>query len=422
MRIGFVSTRLAGTDGVSLETRKIAHILTSLGHSCYYCAGELDPDFPGQIDPLFHFMHPDVEAIQERAFGDSTPDPALQAEIEAMVASLTATLADFCTTYEIDILVPQNALAIPMHLALGLALTTFIREQNMQTVAHHHDFYWERSRFDACRVPDLLETCFPPELPTLRHMVINSLAQASLRDRRGMQSVVLPNIFDYASAAPGLTGENQALRTDLGLDDNHLLILQPTRVIPRKGIELAIELVQHLQHPDLRGRLLGKEPVLVISHKAGDEGMDYLAQLQTQAEQADVRLIYAGDLFSSDEDRTAETYSLWDAYVHADFVTYPSLVEGFGNALLETLYFRLPALVNRYDVYVADLDPLGFDLIEIDGRISEATVVACVEAMMDPVRRRRMAERNYEVARAHFSYAAVAPILAMLFGSPTAAP
>ena len=60
MRIGFVSTRLAGTDGVSLETRKIAHILTSLGHSCYYCAGELDPDFPGLIDPLFHFMHPDV--------------------------------------------------------------------------------------------------------------------------------------------------------------------------------------------------------------------------------------------------------------------------------------------------------------------------------------------------------------------------
>ena len=336
--------------------------------------------------------------------------------------SSSTTLADFCTTYEIDVLVPQNALAIPMHLPLGLALTNFIREQNMQTVAHHHDFYWERSRFDACRVPDLLETCFPPELPTLRHMVINSLAQASLRDRRGMQSVVLPNIFDYASAAPGLTGENQALRTDLGLDDNHLLILQPTRVIPRKGIELAIELVQHLRHPDLRGRLLGKEPVLVISHKAGDEGMDYLAQLQTQAEQADVRLIYAGDLFSSDEDRTAETYSLWDAYVHADFVTYPSLVEGFGNALLETLYFRLPALVNRYDVYVADLDPLGFDLIEIDGRISEATVVACVEAMMDPVRRRRMTERNYEVARAHFSYAAVAPILATLFGSPTVAP
>ena len=27
-------------------------------------------------------------------------------------------------------------------------------------------------------------------------------------------------------------------------------------------------------------------------------------------------------------------YTLWDLYPHADFVTYPSTYEGFGNALL----------------------------------------------------------------------------------------
>jgi len=37
MRVGFVSTRLAGTDGVSLETRKWADVAQRLGHEVYTC-------------------------------------------------------------------------------------------------------------------------------------------------------------------------------------------------------------------------------------------------------------------------------------------------------------------------------------------------------------------------------------------------
>jgi hypothetical protein len=47
------------------------------------------------------------------------------------------------------------------------------------------------------------------------------------------------------------------------------------------------------------------------------------------------------------------------SYAHADFVTFPSLYEGFGNALVEAMYFRMPTLVNRYSVYVSDIAPLG---------------------------------------------------------------
>ena len=67
-------------------------------------------------------------------------------------------------------------------------------------------------------------------------------------------------------------------------------------------------------------------------------------------------------------------YSLWDAYPHANLVTYPSFIEGFGNALIETVYFKLPALVNRYPVYAADIGPLGFQFAEIDGEITPKTV------------------------------------------------
>ena len=43
------------------------------------------------------------------------------------------------------------------------------------------------------------------------------------------------------------------------------LLLQPTRVVQRKGIEHAIELVHRLQ----------RKAKLVISHASGDEGHDY---------------------------------------------------------------------------------------------------------------------------------------------------
>ena len=41
---GFVSTRFAGTDGVSLETEKWADIFEKEGLNCFYFAGELDRD------------------------------------------------------------------------------------------------------------------------------------------------------------------------------------------------------------------------------------------------------------------------------------------------------------------------------------------------------------------------------------------
>ncbi len=416
MNIGFVSTRLAGTDGVSLEARKVAAILEDLGHTAFYCAGELDPDLPGRLVPAMHFTHPKIMAVQAVAFSTTQATPDFERTVADLADHLRQELALFCQEYAIDVLVPQNALTIPMNIPLGVALTDYIEETGIRTVAHHHDFYWERVRFARSCVGEILERCFPPNLPSARHMVINSPAQASLLARRGIESVVLPNIFDFETAAPGITPESRNLRADLGLTDEHLLILQPTRVIPRKGIELAVELVARLQDPAHSAALQGKTPVLVITHHAGDEGQEYLYQLQAQAEEAQVDLRYVGPRFAPQGDAATGIYSLWDAYAHADFVTYPSLYEGFGNALVETVYFRLPALVNRYSVYDADIRPLGFEFVEIDGVVTDESVAGVIQAMMDPVVRRRMTEHNYETARRHFSYAAVRPILAGLIG------
>lgn len=414
MNIGFLSTRLAGTDGVSLETGKWATILKQLGHRLFFCAGELDPDLHGMLVPEMHFTHPEVKWIHDRAFSQTgICPPDLQQRIDAMVPWLKEYIHRFVKAFDLDLLIAENVLAIPMNIPLGVALTEYIRETDFPVVAHHHDFYWERERFAGNCVPDILQRAFPPALPSIRHVVINRPAHDSLYQQRGVESAIIPNIFDFSRAAPGITSFSRDMRGALGLTDDHLMILQPTRVIRRKGIELSIELVRRLSEPGCRARLLDKEPVLVITHKAGDEGSDYLLELQEKAREAQIKMVYAATRFAPREQWVEQNkvYSLWDAYVQAQFVTYPSRYEGFGNALLEAIYFRLPLLVNRYNVYVTDIAPLGFDFVEIDGEITDDTVDQVITAITDPVRQRRMVEYNYQLAVEHFSYEAVIPIV-----------
>jgi mannosylglucosylglycerate synthase len=317
-------------------------------------------------------------------------------------------LQAFVDRYQIDYVIVQNVFAIPMQLPLAQATAAIIGENELPGLAHNHDLYWERDRFAVNQIGAFLDTTFPPALPRLQQATINSLAQRALYHRRGLESIVIPNAFDFATPPPGVDDFNRDFREEIGIRPDQWLILQPTRVIPRKGIELAIDLVRQLDDP---------RAVLVISHEAGDEGLDYLHELQDKAGSEGVDLRYVagriGERRGTDSSGR-KIYSLWDAYVHAGLVTYPSLIEGFGNALLETVYFRLPALVNRYAVYVADIAPLGFSFAEID-RVVTPEVVAQVRGWLeDPASAAPLVAHNYRLAAQHFSYEALDRVLSTL--------
>jgi glycosyltransferase involved in cell wall biosynthesis len=400
MNIGFVSGRLAGTDGVSLETLKWAQVVERMGHRVFYCAGELEEGGPpGLLVPEMYFHTEEADWIVDHAYGTTEAHPDLRPRIERLAAYLKERLHDFIREYGIELLVPENALTIPIQISLGIALTELIQDLGVPTIAHHHDFYWEREVYQTNCIQDILDRCFPPDLPSIRHTVINSPAQRDLRARVGLDSVVVPNVFDFAVPAPGVDAYNADLRRAIGLSEDDVLILQPTRIIRRKGIELAVELV---------GRLGDPHNKLVLSH-GSDVDEEYLAELRDMAERLGVDLrvpIEHIDSIRGTRDG-GRIYSLWDVYPHADFVTYPSLYEGFGNALIEAIYFRLPALVNRYSVYAADIGPLGFDFVEIDGVVTDEAVSAVAKVLRSPGRRRQMVETNYRLAAEHFSYEAV---------------
>ncbi len=408
MRVAFLSTRIHGLDGVSLEIHKWASILADSGHELFYAAGELGDQRNAMLIPEMHFTHPHIEHIQQMAFGQVEKNAQLDDLIRQSVKRLVTHIRYFLETNHIDVVIAENILTIPMNIPLGIALTQLIKEKNLLTVVHHHDFYWERERFNRNCIPDMLENCFPPDVPSIRHVVINSLAQEQLRKKKGIQAAIIPNVFDFAHPVAAPTHDTENLRRTLGIQRDEIMVLQPTRVIPRKGIELAIDLVAAMRQPQARAALGGRDSKLVISHPSGDEGDAYLTALLRKAEQLQVEVILADRLLTA-AGQGADM--LWDTYRCADLVTYPSLIEGFGNALLEALYFRKPVVINRYPVYEADIRPLELDLIEMKGAVTGDVLEEVITVLNDAQRRTQMVEKNFSIAAANFSYQAIRPKL-----------
>lgn len=414
MRIGIVATRLAGVDGVTFETAKWETVLGRMGHEARLCAGEVDAlRYSARLLPAMHFTHPPAARATAAAFDPDSDPQAVRTEIQRLAGQLLPVLAAWVETEQLDLLVVENAWAIPMHLPLGVALTTLVDEIGLPAIGHNHDYWWERERFAHCVVPDILDASFPPDLPMVRHVSINSLAAASLSERRGLTSIVIPNVFDFGNRHPPARPDvRRELRTELGMGDAGYLILQPTRVVPRKGIELTIELV---------GRLGDPHAVVLITSPAGDEGLDYLISLERQAERAKVNLRYAADRFVPDlEGRPlGPAHSLHDAYLAADLISYPSLYEGFGNALLEAVFYGKLVLVNRYPVYDADIRPLGFRFVEIDGAITDETVRVVRSLLADPAGQASDAEHNFAIGHEHLGYDRLERALGELIASLT---
>jgi len=396
--VGFISTRLAGTDGVSLETEKWADVFESEGCNCFYFAGELDsPPECSYLVEEAHFQHPDIRDIYKKSFGVNKRDRKTTEKIYELKMKIKDNLYKFIEKFDIELIIPQNALTIPLNLPLGIAITEVISETGIPTIAHHHDFFWERQNFLTNAVWEYLNMAFPPHLPSINHVVINSSGDNQLSLRTGVSSTVIPNVMDFENPPPPVDKYASDVRQSLGIEDDELFILQPTRVVKRKGIEHAIELVNRL----------GMKAKLVISHASGDEGYDYQNRVKEYSKMLGVNTVFVSEIINERRGKTKDgekIYTLEDIYPHADLVTYPSDFEGFGNAFLEAIYFRKPIVVNTYSIYAMDIKPKGFSVVELDGYVTEQAVEQTRRILENPELCERMVEKNYEIATRFFSY------------------
>jgi hypothetical protein len=344
-----------------------------------------------------HTAHPEIKELHQDFFSVYIRPASITKQVQELKDFFKEHIYKFACQFHLEALIVENALTIPINLPLGLALTEFIAETGYPVIAHHHDFYWERQRFMNNSVKDYLAASFPPNLPSIRHVVVNSLQAYQLASRTGLAAMLVPNVMDFDS--PPLPPDEYArsARADLGLATGQYLILQPTRIIQRKGIEHAIELT----------RRLGLPSRLVISHAAGDEGTDYEKYVHKFADLMDVTVNFESEIVAAERGLTPDgrkIYALGDVYPQADLVTYPSSLEGFGNAFLEAVYYKRPLVVNNYSIYEADIKPKGFKVIEFDGFISENTLEEARYILTHSEQARQQSEYNFDLARRYYSY------------------
>jgi glycosyltransferase involved in cell wall biosynthesis len=381
-----------------LETHKWAHVLSELGHQIFYFAGLCNraPEV-SYVVPEAHFDHPEIRKLSDISYQLSARPLSVTRRIHELQWHIKQHLYKFVEQFNIVRLIVENALSIPMNIPLGLALTELIAETGLPTIGHHHDFFWERKRFLINCVGDYLDMSFPPRLPTIKHVVINSLAANQIARRKGITSTVIPNVMDFDHPPASPDEYTASLRADLGIAPDEYFFLQPTRVVRRKGIEHAIELVKRL----------GVKSRLVISHESGDEGGDYKEHVRTFAELFGVDVLFSSDMIGDVRGKTSDgrkIYALEDIYPYCDIVTYPSIMEGFGNAFLEAVYFRKPLVVNNYTIYSTDINPKGFKAIEFEGFVTDDTVRQVQLVLDKPDLAQAMTEHNYNLAKKFFSY------------------
>jgi mannosylglucosylglycerate synthase len=446
--IGFIQHRLGRTDGVSLEVDKFRAVLERNGHTVHYCAG--NDDVPGgQCIPELYPFHPVTQRIlmnATRELIDYDTPAALMREVREHADRIKPGFLRFIRGNRLDLVFPNNLLSVGYNLAGMLALHEAIVETGVRTVCHNHDFWWEDSGevYPTCpEVVAFFEEHAPPVAPNVRHLVINRIAQAELRRRKGVESRVVPNVFDFDQPAWVADDFNADFREAIGLRPGDLCFLQATRILDRKAVELAIDVVAELQRPEIRRRLEGAplydgrrfgpgdRIVLVCAGYVEGIGLSggYVANLVAKAAERGVEVVWCGERVKHGRgrDEHGKVYSLWDAYVGADLVTYPSVWEGWGNQLIEAVFARLPVVLFEYPVYVSDLRDAGFRVASLGDTLGprderglvtvapEAVRAAADQVMrylQDADARREAVEHNVERARERYSFEALERILA----------
>ena len=447
--IGIFHYQVGRTDGVSLEIEKWKRVLEEMGHTVHLCAGNLGAAEGTLIEEMYHHR-PDAERLNYNTFcelRDYPDEAAYRAELMGLAGIIEDKMRHFVAEKEIDFLIPQNVWSVAANPSVSIALARVMRDLQLPALAHNHDFYWERTggvALTCATAIELADKYLPPHDPLVRHVVINSLAQRELAERKGIEATVVPNVFDFDAPPWQPDDYNRDFRARIGLRENDVFILQATRIVARKGIELAVDFVRALDTPARRailkerglydGRPFDDDSriVFVLAGYARDDVTGgYVTRLKQKIERAGIDALFVEDVVGGErQTRNGEKiYSLWDTYVFADFVTYPSLWEGWGNQFLEALRARLPIMLFEYPVYQVDIKGQGFrvvslgsqvqgrddaGLVQVAPQIIEAAADQAVELLTGARLRQETVEHNFQIGRRRYSLGSLWGYLAPL--------
>ena len=463
LRIGIIHSLIGKNDGVSIVIDQTVeamskHLDINLGNF-FFLAAHSSPRFNAQTNDVFWHKS---EAHKQILINFNNPDTeGLDELIHENALYAKKVIQEWVDENDIDLIIAHNT-SHPYNFITAVGLGYYIEELRNDDIiwpkllVWWHDSYFERTIFSN---PNPVIKKYLRYLPGSAY--VNGIAfinnqQIDLGKKVFQQdnSAILDKFFKYRTTVvpntteipwkwehleadsetiicPSQDNYNNDFMKDIGLIqqvesrgftlDETVFLLQHTRVVPRKKIELAIDLAFELEKKYKKNNQ-NKCVAVIVSGHSGDEQNHYLNNLYVHYTKlcktnldSNVILIFGEHNILSHRDiivdkkfySFAEIPSIIAAY--GGIGTYFSDVEGFGNNLLEMMSFALPAVINKYEVYKQEIEKYGFDLPAIDGGgVTEELVDSAYKLLTDIPYRNKVVKHNLKILKEKFDHKIIA--------------
>jgi glycosyltransferase involved in cell wall biosynthesis len=321
--------------GVEAVVRQQALLFQRLGHRVTVLTGEgnvFEEDLPVRVIPLLGSGNPDVNAAQKR----------LPMNLDRINELKNQILQDLIKNLEgVDIVIAHNVLTMSYNLPLTLALHELSDTESFKIVCWGHDspFFYDDYSQDLAGEPWSILRKYNPDMT---YITISGSRQKQFAELygEGFLIEIIPNGIDPVTFFNLGSRIGNAVR-EMDLFGADLLLVQPSRLHPRKNIEFSIEVIHAFRKMKVKARLL-----LSGSYDPHEKNtQNYYEKLKGLARKLDVKddvLIMADLLLNGGKGSSKEPVNIHELYLIADVMLLPSLQEGFGIPLLEAGLFKLP--------------------------------------------------------------------------------
>jgi glycosyltransferase involved in cell wall biosynthesis len=468
LNVGILHSLIGKNDGVSIVIDQTVNAMVddmgvSLGN-IYFLAAHTSPRFNAETNDIFWHKNAIHKKII-KSFSLKAPK-GLDKMIHENALYAKEVIADFINKNEIDLLIAHNT-SHPYNFITAVGLGYYldeIRAQNIvwpNVLVWWHDSYYERGIFKNANPVIEKYLKYLPGIHVDGIVFINK-SQIELGKRwfghyNGKKldaffkerAVVVPNTSEIdwewenqpwdadALVYPKQDNYNDSFFKDVGLIgelqkrnmklEDAVILLQHTRVVPRKRIEVAIDLAMELEKKYLASGQQKCVTVLVSGH-SGDEQFEYKKFLKDYMKEklehnpdSNVVLLFGESIILSHRDIIVDKKYYKFAEIPAVCAasgaigTFFSEVEGFGNNLLEMMSYGLPVVINRYEVYKQEIETLDFKLPAIDdGVLTDELVSEAFRLLNEMNYRNNVVKHNLEVLRAKLSHEIISEKLSPL--------
>ena len=322
--------------GVEEIIRQQASLFHRYGHFVKIFVGEgknFSDNYDVECNPMMSSQNYSIREYQQFLQKGEPEDP--YEHVDEIYAYLKNVMKDF------DLVIAHNVFCMPYNFPLTVALNRIAEKRLLPLISWNHDspyFYDDYPRYLDKTPWNILKRANK----AVHYVTISHSRKKMFSKLYGpeIEVKVIPNGIDpirFFRLDPIIV----KLIQEQKLFEAEFLMVQPSRLHPRKNIELSIHVTRALKDLGCRAKML----ITGAYDPHEPQTWDYYTRLRELIEKLGLEeevLIMAEYVFKSGQRLFLDRIVIRDLYLIADILFLPSLQEGFGIPLLESGMIKLP--------------------------------------------------------------------------------